>query len=502
VRATALFLVLTSALALAANRVSAQSVSGRLTPTDSTELPVGATVLVLDSTMTILRRIDADGSLRFRAELPRAGRYFIRVLSIGFLPENLGPIVVTDTGVTTFAATLPRRRLMLDGIKVEARDRCKVDRDAGLKWLPLWQQAREQVSSVVLVTPASKIDARLVEFRGLEALSESRVPTQSWATRRLGRLSPRVAPHQDALSDFLSSEELESYGVDASQLAFPNVVPLDATTLASDAFLASHCFGLENEVDDSVHWVGISFRPVDDGEENLAAVRGVLWLDAKSGELRRLDYAYSALQHLRYSACRIATTRCFQLSGAGASGSFDFIQVGTNSWYVSRWEVRTAPLAFDTHYSDIKVRPVGGKLEACTHGPKCVHLGSDVPQQRVAIGAIGVLAIDGRDAYRDSAALDAIAVEEKRQLGNSLAYVEGRIVDAYGAPISNAIVRAQTPNTFVRSHSSGAFQLGLLRATSQELTVEKSGFQSQTLKVKLKKNEHRALQIVLSRERH
>jgi Carboxypeptidase regulatory-like domain len=481
-----------------ASPLGGQTLEGRFTPVDSIGSNESVVVLALDGRRRVVGRVSTDATFRFRLTFPAGGRYSLRVLSLGFAPEEYGPIDVPNVGATRFEAALIRRRVQLQAVRVEAANRCKQDARTGSTWLNIWQPAREQLARVQLVNERADWRAQIVEFRGLEDVATSESQKRAWASRRLADLVPRFVPFQDSFIDVPTNGELESYGIDGDKLAAPAALPIGPQSLATDQFLTENCFGLVNPQADSSDWVGVSFRPVEEHASLPEAVRGVLWVDRISGEIRRLEYQRTGLRQFRYSVCEVFTNRCRREStGESASGSLDFRRVSADTWIISHWEIRSAPVAVQRRDLDAKVRREGTRLQSCTYGRDCVHLGAMVPQQRVALGAIGTLNGRDIDAPSDSAilALNVLALE--KVAGRSRASVWGRVETSLGTPISDAIVRARAPETFARTDSVGVFRIESLRDGRQTLWVEREGFPPQAFTINLPRNSSPRVTFVL-----
>ncbi len=475
-----------------------QTLEGRLVPTDSVAGDGGATIFVLDSQQRIVGRASTDGAFRYRLILPRGGRYTLRVLTLGFAPEVMGPIDVAESGTTRFDATLTRRRVRLESMSVVANSRCKMDARVGSTWLNVWQQAREQLARVELVTDRADRQGTVVEFRGLEDVAIAAANRLTWEPRRLESLVARSAPFQDSFEEPPSTSELGGYGVDGEKLAAPAALPIPPSLLATDAFLSAHCFGLIDAPDDSVDWVGVTFRPVDEQENLPEAVQGVVWVARNSGEIRGLDYRRTGLRSIRYTVCEVFSNRCRgESTGEGAGGSLLFRRIGVDAWIVSRWEIRSTPVAVQRRNSTAKVKPVGSRLQACTSGRGCVPVQTLVPRQRVAVGAIGALEGPGIEAYRDSTTLAFHAAATEKAAGRSRSIVQGKVVNSLGQPLADAVVRAEVPETFARSDSTGTFRLEPLRSGRQTLSVERAGFQRRSFTVILARNSSAPITLVL-----
>jgi hypothetical protein len=73
----------------------------------------------------------------------------------------------------------------------------------------------------------------------------------------------------------------------------------DASALSSNAFIRDHCFTLAGARRDRRGLVGLSFVPAT--ERTLPDIAGTIWLDARSFELRLVEFRYTRLPAMAYA---------------------------------------------------------------------------------------------------------------------------------------------------------------------------------------------------------
>jgi hypothetical protein len=98
----------------------------------------------------------------------------------------------------------------------------------------------------------------------------------------------------------------------------------DADVLLSATFARDHCFAVAEGRGDQAGLTGISFEPASDRE--VPDVRGTLWLDARTFELKLVEFKYSRLP--------VAT------SNRHIGGEVRFARLPTGAWIVERWFIR------------------------------------------------------------------------------------------------------------------------------------------------------------------
>jgi hypothetical protein len=104
----------------------------------------------------------------------------------------------------------------------------------------------------------------------------------------------------------------------------------DANVLLSESFASSHCIRPELPPADTgslAGVLGVAFEPAGRAAREHVDVRGVLWIDRRTAELRSLDYTYANVPSL--------------VERAGAGGHIEFLRLPDGSWTVSRWWIRS-----------------------------------------------------------------------------------------------------------------------------------------------------------------
>src|SRR4029079_666261 len=180
----------------------------------------------------------------------------------------------------------------------------------------LWDEANAALTATQisrrdrLVTAAVTRYNLLLDPATLRVLSESRVEELKDLTRPFASISG------DSLSKVGYWRELPG---DSAEYFGP-----DAEVLQSEAFRRDHCFTLVQGGHDRQGMVGLSFEPVVD--HRLADVRGILWLDQRSFELRFVEFGYTRLpasEHIRR-----------------VGGEVHFARLPSGAWIVRRWFLR------------------------------------------------------------------------------------------------------------------------------------------------------------------
>jgi len=98
----------------------------------------------------------------------------------------------------------------------------------------------------------------------------------------------------------------------------------DAEVLLSDTFLADHCFKIKEGEFEHTGYVGLAFQPIP--ERKKPDIKGVLWMDAKTAELRTVEFTYTWLPN--------------DLRTVDFGGTVSFFRLPGGRWIVRSWRIR------------------------------------------------------------------------------------------------------------------------------------------------------------------
>ena len=174
----------------------------------------------------------------------------------------------------------------------------------------------------------------------------------------------------------------------------------DAGVLLSQAFLDTHCFSivrLKNRL-------GLGFRPVTDPLSTID-IRGVVWLDSTATNLQSTDFSYSS--------------RDMRMPVDSAKGHVAFALNRRGELTVKNWELRIPHLRFEED------------------SPATFHI---VGYRRTT----GLLLDDSKGSA---------------ELRGSHPSVQGKVLDAAGAPLAGALVRLVDTPFSTRSGADGTYAL-------------------------------------------
>jgi hypothetical protein len=257
---------------------------------------------------------NVDGRYVLRAGEP--GRYRLSAEMIGYASSPATWVDLAPGETLERVIEVPVQAITLEGIAVSSGARCRVRPGSGPETARLWEETRKALEVTSWAEQAAAVRARGVRYeRRLDpgSLRVLESAERGWSGWFAG--SPYAS---------LPAEELAEVGYVRKEAGDSLLYyGPDADVLLSDVFLETHCFRVVGGEDGLV---GLAFEPVRRGA--LPDVRGVLWLDRASAELRKLDYSYTRLPDIPAPGADLA------------GGRVEFERLATGVWIIRRWRIR------------------------------------------------------------------------------------------------------------------------------------------------------------------
>ncbi|HEX5005131.1 MAG TPA: carboxypeptidase-like regulatory domain-containing protein, partial [Gemmatimonadales bacterium] len=259
----------------------------------------------------------SSGSGRFQVQAPSAGSYSLRVLRIGYQPYEVTRRF-DGTAPSEETIRLSGLPVALPEIAVAGSSKCGERALGDTLSSAIWTQA-----GTALAITAQTVRSRSYRFQtALEQRQVDLVGTTSTpaVTNELGISAwPVRSPPPDTLLASGFVENLEDLQVG------PTWYGPDPEFLLSDPFFAGHCFrAVPADSSSEAGWVGLAFEPA--ARDMRADIRGTLWLDRATAELRRLEFEYTRLP--RWAR------------GSEAGGTLAFAPLPEGGWIVQKWMIR------------------------------------------------------------------------------------------------------------------------------------------------------------------
>jgi hypothetical protein len=419
----------------------------------------GVVVLMLNSGSTPVGRSLSNERGEFRLSTSTAGTYRVRTLRIGFRPTTSSSVQLGVGAESVQRLVLTGLPLSLDTIRVAGRNVCRSVGDSSTATFALWEQVRGALTATQLTAGARVVNATTVIFDRTLDPDGRRVLQQSSNTRSDYVSQPWRAPSPDSL-------HRAGYVVtDRSNVTTYHAPGLDM--LVSSTFIDDHCFKLTSDRSR----LGVAFEPTSD-RRDVPEIRGTVWLDRATSELRGMDYRYVHLLPQQEDR---------------AGGGMEFVRMANGSWAISRWDIRM-PVVVRTlnsqalggdqlHVTEVKV--TGGELTLARRG-------SDTLWSRAPLAQSGSAA--------------ATRPAEPVRTGTSGAVFSGVVVgDSAQQSIAGADVSIPALGKGTLTDATGAFRLTDIPAGRHRVSVRHLGYTATDTTIDLETNQTLERRIVLAR---
>lgn len=323
-----------------------------------------------------------DGRYAIRA--PSAGRYRVSAKRIGVARYVSESFALREGETRQIDIELGRVTQALDEVTVVAPRICALRGGELGRVAALWDEIQTALTATQISAHDQRFEANVYRYVRQLALRTHRVlgETRSEAHGRYEQ--PFRSITADSLSELGYWQELGSVAV--------YHVP-DPDALLSDVFLRDHCFRIERGRGAMADKVGLAFEPARG--RRVPEVRGILWVDGRSFELRQLSFTYTRFPEWA--------------TGESAGGEVRFARLPNGAWLVRRWHVQMPQFAI--------VRT----FEQVAYG---------VPARQVNRRGLYRVVEEGGSAFVAGASL-----------GERLGAIAGDVRDTLGAPLRGAAVR-------------------------------------------------------------
>ena len=309
----ALLQMLTMTVAVSAD---AQLISGQIVDS-TTGVPVatGFVVLLDEDGIEIARTVSTSQG-RFTLPAPRSGTYHLRSERIGYRVSVSKPLRLEAGRTLQYTLQVAALPVRLSDIEVQRKDECRTRPEEGRQTAILWEEARKALAGASWTLSQTRYRYNTVVYQRDLDVRRRRVSAEQ--TRNRSGYS--LAPFSSVAAEQLASE---GYAVVDDDNTYTYYAP-DANVLRDDSFLGTHCFRVVRDTRGHPGLVGLAFEPVRG--RRLTDVKGTLWIDEQSSELRSLEFSYTNLPYDLYDE-RIG-------------GTVEFMPLPSGEWIVHRWQIR------------------------------------------------------------------------------------------------------------------------------------------------------------------
>jgi len=384
------------------------------------------TVSLAHNDSTIARTTtNARGSFRVRTGTEPV---VIRALRIGQQPIELDRLTLGAGQRRTLERALPERPVQLAAANTRVDSRCRQDPVDGSRVAQLFAHARTALWQARLradSTPARSVVQQLVQRYDTRErpMGPPRVRVDTMTT-----LLPFRSPPTDTL---LTRGFRELHADNGMTWSAP-----DAELLTSDRFLGAYCLQLADDTPDDPSAIGVRFEPAR-ARRDAVQVRGTLWLDRSTFELRRIAYGYRGIEP--------------ELARATPGGVIEYTALPGGIRFVSEWSIRMPMVSHVTRrvingptldYVTVSgVQVTRGRVTSLSADDALLYASSaqlDAPPSDVDSAAGGM--VTQLLAFRDETGCAAAA-------SDSTGIVAGTLRDRRGRPLPGALVRARWTET-------------------------------------------------------
>ena len=337
--------------------LSAHAQAVRGTAVDEDSVPVsGVIVLLIDGAGRVTSRALTNDAGEFRVAGDAPGAYRLRTLRIGFRPIVSAPVMLASGEEVSRRIVLTGVPFSLDTVRVVGRSMCQLTPNSDTLTYGIWEQVRAALSAAQVTSRTRGFMATLVTYDRSTDPAGKRVRRESATIKSGFTTRPWYS---------LPADSLRSVGyVVNDRTGVRTYYAPDLDVLLSDVFLDDHCFQLRESGDPAR--IGIAFEPA--GERNaVAEIKGTVWLDRRSAELRAMDFEY-----VHYTRER---------DEGRAGGEMEFARMRNNAWAISRWNIRMPAVTqrfqensgvpgmpSTPQYRVTEVKVTGGELVLVTRG--------------------------------------------------------------------------------------------------------------------------------------
>ncbi len=273
-------------------------------------------MVLLDQENREVARSLSDGDGSFSLSAPVAGFYSIRSERIGYRAFTSGQFELAAGEPLVLTLKVLAQAIVLAAVEVQGEDRCRTNPDEAEETGLVWQEIRKALAATAWDGTQELARYRAYGYRRgwdlsrQEVLSEDGVLAEGYAGQPYSSISVQSLMEEGFI---VERDDSVSYNLP------------DAGVLQDESFLAAHCFHVVRDPIERTGQIGLSFEPMS--PYGLPDVRGALWLDEATSELRVLELSFTQLPH--------------GLVEDRVGGTVEFLMLPSGAWIVRRWQVRT-----------------------------------------------------------------------------------------------------------------------------------------------------------------
>ncbi len=294
----------------------AQVVRGVVRDSASGEPAAGVLVALVHRASGDRRTVLTDEEGRFSVAAPSAGKYTLETKRIGVRPQLSAEFTLGAGEAREISVNVAPVVAVLEAVRVTGRSYCGARVNEGAETATLWEEVRAALTATRLTREGRGFPVTITAFkRTLDPAT-----FQVRAEERSERSGVTARPFMSAPLAALSAH---GYIVDDGAGSLLYHAP-DVDALLSDTFVRDHCFRAVLGTNQQRGLIGLSFEPTS--ARKVPDIAGILWIDADSRQLRRLEYRY--------------TRAPLQVDARLPINYVDYARMPSGAWMVQRWAIR------------------------------------------------------------------------------------------------------------------------------------------------------------------
>jgi protocatechuate 3,4-dioxygenase beta subunit len=301
--------------------LSAQVVRGVVRDSVSGGPAAGVLVALLQRGTGERRTVLSDEEGRFTIAAPGAGSYSVETKRIGVRPLLSPEFTLSAGEARELSLTVAGVVAVLDVVRVTGRSYCGDRMTEGAETATLWQEVRAALIATRLTREGRGFPVTIASFKRTLDPTNFQVRAEERSERSGVTANPFVSVP-------LASLSAHGYvvGDGAGNLLYRGP---DVDALLSDAFIRDHCFRAVLGASGQMGLIGLSFEPTS--ARRVPDIAGILWIDARTRQLRRLEYHYTRLP--------------IDFDGRLPISYIEYARMPSGAWIVQRWAIRVPRVA-------------------------------------------------------------------------------------------------------------------------------------------------------------
>jgi carboxypeptidase family protein len=295
--------------------LSAQVVRGIVRDSASGDAAAGVLVGLVQRASGERRTVLTDEQGQFTLAAPGSGSYSLEIKRIGVRPVLSPEFTLSGGQAREFSLIVAPVVAILAAVRVTGRSYCGQRVAEGAETATLWEEVRAALTATRLTREQRGFPVTIANFK--RTLDPANFEVR--AEERSERSGVTSNPFMSAPIASLSAQGY--IVIDGDNLLYRGP---DVDVLLSDLFVRDHCFRAILGTSQQGGLLGLWFEPTS--ARKVSDIEGVLWIDARTRELRRLEYHY--------------TRPPLEVESRLPLSYMDFARLPSGAWIVQRWAIR------------------------------------------------------------------------------------------------------------------------------------------------------------------